>query len=85
MKYVKNMVLVALLSTFMVNMIPVTSFAASANDVEIKTDTINYLPGGYEVQKAQIITKYRTHNGKVQYRRWNITTGKWVDPYLINL
>lgn len=68
MKYVKNMVLVALLSTFMVNMVPVTSFAASANDVEIKTDAVNYLPGGYEVQKAQIIKKYRTYNGTLQYR-----------------
>ncbi len=85
MKYVKNMILAALLSTFMVNMVSVTSFAASANDVEIKTDAVNYLPGGYEVQKAQIIKKYRVHNGKVQYRRWNVTTGKWVDPYWINL
>lgn len=85
MKYVKNMVLVALLSTFMVNMIPVTSSAANANDVEIKTDAVNYPPGDYEVQKAQIIKKYRMHNGIPQYRRWNITTGKWVDPYWINL
>lgn len=73
MKYVKNMILAALLSTFMVNMVSVTSFAANANDVEIKTDAVNYLPGAYEVQKAQIIKKYRVHNGKVQYRRWNVT------------
>ena len=85
MKYVKNMVLVALLSTFIVNMIPVTSYAVSANNVEIKTDAINHLPSGYEVQKAQIIKKYRVHNGTLQYRRWNVTTGKWVDPYWINL
>lgn len=84
MKYVKNMVLVAVLSVFVVNIIPVTSYAASANDVEVKTDAINYPPGGYEVQKAQIITKYRVHNGKLQYRRWNVTTGKWVDPDWIN-
>lgn len=85
MKYVKNMVLVALLSTFMINMVPITSFAASANDVEIKTNAVDYPPGGYEVRKAQIVKKYRVHNGKVQYRRWNATTGKWVDPYWINV
>ena len=85
MKYIKNMILVALLSTFMVNVVPVTSFTVSANVVEIKTNDINYLPGSYEVKKAQIITKYRMHNGKLQYRRWNATTGKWVDPYWINL
>lgn len=84
MKYVKNMVLVALLSTFMVNMIAVTSFAASANEVEIKTDAIHYLPGGYEVQKTEIIKKYRTYNGTLQHRRWNMATGKWVDPYWID-
>lgn len=84
MKYVKNMVLVALISTLMVNMIPVTSLAVSENDVEIKTDASNYPPGGYEVQKTEIIKKYRVHNGTVQYRRWNVTTGKWVDPYWIN-
>ncbi len=85
MKYVKNMVLVALFSTLMVNLILVTSFAASAYKVEAKTDAVNYPPGGYEVQKAQIIKKYRTYYGKMQYRRWNVTTGKWVDPYWINL
>lgn len=27
-----------------------------------------------------IVTKYRLHNGLVQYRRWNKTQGCWVDP-----
>lgn len=79
------MILVVLLSIFMANIVPVTSFAVSANNVEIKADAVNYLPSGYEVQKAQIITKYRMYNGKLQRRRWNVTTGKWVDPYWINL
>lgn len=79
------MILVALLSIFMANIVPVTSFAVSANNVEIKADAVNYLPSGYEVQKAQIITKYRMYNGKLQRRRWNVTTGRGVDPYWINL
>lgn len=28
-----------------------------------------------------IVYKYRTYNGKIQYRRWNETQGYWVDPY----
>ncbi|MCI1653922.1 MAG: hypothetical protein LKI32_01235 [Lachnospiraceae bacterium] len=27
-----------------------------------------------------IVKKYRMHNGKLQYRRWNETKSKWVDP-----
>ena len=32
-----------------------------------------------------IETYYRLYNGKVQYRRWNVTKGEWVDPYWITL
>ena len=32
----------------------------------------------------KIITKYRTHNGKKQYRRWNETKHCWVDPHWID-
>lgn len=86
MKYVKNMFLATVLIIFMVNMIPVTSFAAGADAVGIKTDAVNnYPPGGYDVQKTNIITEYRWHNGILQYRRWNAITGKWVDPYWINV
>lgn len=34
--------------------------------------------------KDTIETKYRYHNGHVQYRRWNATKGYWVDPDWIN-
>lgn len=32
-----------------------------------------------------IVYKFRTYNGKTQYRRWNETRQKWVDPYWIDL
>ena len=32
-----------------------------------------------------IVTKWRTYNGKTQYRRWNETRGYWVDPAWITL
>ena len=36
------------------------------------------------LRKDNIITKYRIHNGKLQYRRWNTSYGVWVDPYWID-
>lgn len=31
-----------------------------------------------------IVRKYRIYNGQRQYRRWNSTQRRWVDPYWIN-
>lgn len=33
----------------------------------------------------QIEVMTRVHNGKMQYRRWNATRGRWEDPYWIDL
>lgn len=35
--------------------------------------------------KDKIVTKYRTHNGTRQYRRWNETRGYWVDSDWVNV
>ncbi len=32
-----------------------------------------------------IVTKYRTYNGRQQYRRWNDTKNEWVDPAWIDI
>lgn len=32
-----------------------------------------------------IVYRYRNNNGVVQYRRWNETKKRWVDPYWINV
>lgn len=32
-----------------------------------------------------IVKKYRTYNGKRQYRRWNETRGYWVDSDWIDM
>ncbi len=34
--------------------------------------------------KDEIIIKWRTSYGKLQYRRWNATRNYWVDPYWID-
>lgn len=33
----------------------------------------------------EIVMKFRVHNNKVQYRRWNQTRGYWVDKDWITL
>lgn len=36
--------------------------------------------------RADVIEiKYRVHNGIPQYRRWNATRNRWVDPDWIDL
>lgn len=38
------------------------------------------------VLRADVIeTKTRIYHGRQQYRRWNKTRGKWVDPAWIDL
>ncbi len=42
--------------------------------------------GGATIQATDVIeTKYRLYYGKIQYRRWNATKGKWVDPHWITV
>lgn len=52
----------------------------------VQTETTS--DGGENISRRfddVIVTKYRLYNGKMQYRRWNETTGTWVDPYWIDL
>ncbi len=35
--------------------------------------------------RDDIVVKYRMYNGKLQYRRWNQTTGSWVDSDWIDV
>ena len=32
----------------------------------------------------EIVYKFRTYNGKLQYRRWNQTRNRWEDPAWID-
>lgn len=51
---------------------PSNALASSQNfagtDIEVRADDV-------------IITRYRIYNGKIQYRRWNETKQRWVDPF----
>lgn len=33
----------------------------------------------------EIIIQYRIYNGIIQYRHWNVTKNRWVEPDWINL
>ena len=36
--------------------------------------------------RADVIeTKYRVYYGRIQYRRWNATRNRWVDPEWIDM
>ena len=38
----------------------------------------------FEVMADRIVLKTRVFNGKLQFRRFNATKNRWVDPYWIN-
>lgn len=60
----------------------------------IQAIAFNYYENMYEnsttlenqiLSKDIIIKKYRYYKGKRQYRRWNDTKKRWVDPKWINI
>ncbi len=38
-----------------------------------------------ETRGDEIIIKYRLYNGILQYRHWNVTKNRWVEPEWISL
>lgn len=85
MKNMKKMMALALCGVVLFGGTPVGVKAAEADNVEnVQSETDTASKGGL-LRKDNIITKYRVHNGKLQYRRWNTTYGVWVDPYWIDL
>lgn len=42
--------------------------------------------GNDKMERADVIEyRFRTYNGVNQYRRWNATQNRWVDPDWINV
>lgn len=59
--------------------------AAPCPPVSAMSDSIStYSISTYSADEDVIVYKFRTYNGRTQYRRWNETKQKWVDPYWIN-
>jgi len=76
----------ALLAILLLGIVLFT-FPLMASAREISYNTVNQPTSsdtGITLLADVIVTKYRKYNGKTQYRRWNETQNKWVDPYWIN-
>lgn len=56
-----------------------TTFAYAGGPISVQEST------EVGIQAEVVEKRYRVHNGIVQYRRWSVTYGRWVDPYWINL
>ncbi len=57
------------------------SFAA-----EVQQPVEYSVSSGIQVlSQDKIVYKFRVHNGKQQYRRWNATQQCWVDPAWIDM
>ena len=51
-----------------------------ASDMAIHYEIVDCSNRGDVIQ-----TKYRMHNGKLQYRHWNVTQGCWVEDHWITI
>lgn len=60
------------------------AFSANASDV-ITSESEHITLETIETRSSVIVYKFRSYKGRPQYRRWNETTGRWVDPAWINL
>lgn len=74
MMKIKKIVVIAIIGMMIFQTVPVHSYAASIQNID----------KSYETYADDIITKFRIHNGILQYRHWNCTKGTWVEPYWIN-
>lgn len=74
MMKIKKAVIITIVGMTIFQAVPVYSYAASVQN-------INEI---YETYADDIKTKFRIHNGILQYRHWNCTKGIWVEPYWIN-
>ena len=77
-----------ILCTFLMGVTLATAFpVAQATDISSVEEPIVSSDSEYTISPYadKIIIKYRTHNGKRQYRRWNDSKYCWVDSHWIDL
>ena len=90
MKKVMRKILVAIVATLSLTMLSSTSLLSVAAEepvVPSSAQTVAVQDSGETISpRGDIIEiKYRVFNGKIQYRRWNVTQQKWVDSEWIDL
>lgn len=61
-------------------------FSASASSVTVPDNSpaVYSDEGTIQPRADVILRKYRLYNGVLQYRDWNETWAKWVQPYWTN-
>lgn len=69
-------------SLFVVAPTAIVSAAEVESEVQTQNEQSNI---GVAPYADEIVMKFRVHNNKVQYRRWNQTRGYWVDKDWITL
>lgn len=77
MRKIKKLLVTIAAGVVILNTFNVASVVASA--AVYNTDNDVCVPYADEID-----TIWRVSQGKLQYRRWNITRGYWVDPHWID-
>lgn len=71
---------------FLLILYSTSTYASNNFSIQIRSISTNFLDENDKIVFSSdiIIYKYRVNNGRLQYRRWNDTQGKWVDNYWID-
>lgn len=69
----------------LLTILTIFSICLPAYAAEVEVPETSETESIVEPRADVIVIKYRTYNGKYQYRRWNETQGYWVDPYWIDM
>lgn len=75
----RKKLVVAMLALGLVAVVPAVSEVKAAEVSSEAEITVTTESGAIMPQADVIEVKYRVHDGKLQYRRWNATRGYWVD------
>lgn len=80
----KNFLIVTAMCALLVGVAPIASVSAAEVEQDVQEQSVQN-DIGVAPYADEIVMKFRVHNNKVQYRRWNQTRGYWVDKDWITL
>lgn len=80
----KKLLIVAAVCASLFVVMPTASVNAAEVEGDVQEQSVQN-DIGVAPYADEIVMKFRVHNNKVQYRRWNQTRGYWVDKDWITL
>ena len=80
----KKFLIVTAMCALLVGVAPIASVSAAEVEQDVQEQSVQN-DIGVAPYADEIVMKFRVHNNKVQYRRWNQTRGYWVDKKWIDL